>query len=249
MRNNYFIKYITKTNNTHTNNSNYLLTSHLFNALQNKNIVVSNITLSEKKHINNVELAVFFRGNIVKNYKSKCKVLKNKKKLNTKLTELFKNKNLKIKLKNLNKLIEKKKLVQIFKQFRYFINRLFVKRINLFCDFLKIALLIANQKASVWSLVHVLSLVFKPLQKKQHGTFINFTTEVFRYLLNQNINLIGIKMIIAGRLKGKPRANFAKTVLGKTSLTEYKSNIQAAQCHIYTIYGCFGLKLWINFKN
>jgi hypothetical protein len=249
MKNNYFIKNITKTNNRYSNNNNYLLSSNLLCALQNKNVVVSNINLSEKENLNNLELNVFYRANKIKNYKLKFKTIKKSKKLNTKLTELFKKNNLKIKLKNLNKLVAKGKLTLLFKKFKNYLNRLFLKRTSLFCDFLKIILLVANKKASVWSLVYIMSLIFKPLQKRQHGMFVSFINEIFNYLLKRKNNIIGIKMIIAGRLKGKPRSSYAKTTLGKISLTENKANIETAQHHIYTIYGCFGLKLWINFKN
>ena len=252
MKTSYLIKNITQNNIAYTNNNNYLLTSNLLCALQTKNIIVSNIGLSEKETINNLELGVFYRGNKIKNYKLRCKKTNKRKenKLNTKLTNLFNNKNLKINLKNLNKSVDKRKLVAIFKKLKSFSNKLFAKRINLFLDFLKIVLLVENKKASIWTLVYIMSLIFKPLQKRQHGMFISFINQVFKYLINRKKGkkINGIKLMLSGRLKGKPRAKYAKMALCNISLTQYKANIQAAQSHIYTIYGCFGLKLWINFR-
>lgn len=250
MKTNYFIKNLSPLNIAYNNNINYLFTTNLVYALQKKKIIVSNINFSKTNNLMNIELVIFYRKNKLKYYKNKIRKLKKTKiKSNNKLINLFENKNVKIKIKNLNKFINMMHYQTLFLEFQYYSKKILGKRIFLYIDFLKILLLVEKKKASVWTLTYILASIFKPLRKHQHGTFFTFLDQIFKYLLKKrNSNIEGIKIILNGRVKGKTRAKFIKLTLGKISLTHQNANVQATQQHIYTIYGCFGLKLWIKFK-
>jgi hypothetical protein len=222
-------------------------------ALKQKNILVSNLLISENNNTKNLVAHTFFCTNKLKHYRNKIQNKKYKtKNLNKKkIVNLLQNtNNLNFKINNLNLLINRKKLIRNFKNYKFFSAKLFNKRINLFGDFLKILTLFREKKASVWLFCFILSTIFKSLQKKKHGLFTSFVNIVFKTLVSEKNSCIsGIKFLISGRLKGKPRASFSKMTMGKISLTSNKDNIQHAQLHCNTIYGCFGLKLWINFKS
>lgn len=250
MKNNYYLKNLNCSKNRYETISDHLLVTNLVSALNNKSILVSSLLFSGKEKNKKVQLALFYRTQKLKEYKLKAKnnLVAHKRNI-SKVTKLFNDNNLNVKVSNLNLLLSEKEVLHAFEAFKTYANRLFQKRTSLFCDFLKLITLISNRKASVWSLAYIMALVFKPLQKKKHGMFVAFMNEIFTYLISQKDSQIkGVKMIISGRLKGKPRASLAKFSLGKISLTQQDANIESSQTHIYTIYGCFGLKLWINYK-
>lgn len=248
MQNNYFIQQNTCLSTKYNIlNTNQLSQNFVF-ALQKKAIVVSNLLLSNKDKKINIIAHVFYKTSKLRLYKTKSKEKLNLKKDFLNITNLLDTKNVTVTVKNLNLLINERELLVLFDVLKKYSGKLFNKRIYLFCDVLKLLLLISEKKASVWSLIFVLAQAFKPLQKKQHGMFISFLKEIFNYFVKNN-KLIGVKIILAGRLKGKPMASFSKLNIGKIGLNTQRANIQNAQTHIYTIYGCFGLKLWINYKN
>lgn len=251
MKTNYFLQNINPQTTAHKIVYNAKLTQNIENALKQKNILISNLIFSEKKDTNTVNLDLFYRTNKLKFYRNKIK--KNEllvKKNNTNLVlDLFQKNNLNVKIRNLNLLIRKKRLIRVFKKYKFFSTKLFNKRLNLFGDFIKVLTLFKQKKASAWLLCYLLSITFKSLQKKKHGLFTSFVNQIFKdIILEKNSAVEGIKFIIAGRLKGKPRASFTKITVGKISLNSQNKDIQKTQLHCYTVYGCFGLKLWINYK-
>ena len=253
MKTNYFLQNI----NPHTTQQkivyNNQLTQNIENALKQKNILISNLIFSEKKETNTINLDLFYRTNKLKYYRNKIKKIKSTSSLVKKdsnlILNLFQKNNLNVKIRNLNLLIRKKRLIRIFKKYKFFSTKLFNKRFNLFGDFIKVLTLFKQKKASPWLLCYLISTTFKSLQKKKHGLFTSFVNQIFKdIILEKNSAVEGIKFIIAGRLKGKPRASFTKITVGKISLNSQNKDIQKTQLHCYTIYGCFGLKLWINYK-
>lgn len=249
MRTNYFLQNINPQIGQAQIAKTSILSQNIENALKQKNILISNLTLSQKRQIKNVKLDVFYRTGKLKQYR--IKVQKSKADLTKKnnVIQILPTNNLNLNVNNLNLQIDRKKLLKSLKSYKFFSTKLFNKRINLFGDFLKVLTLFKDKKASVWLFCYILSTIFKSLQKKKHGLYTSFINQIFKDIIGEtNSNIQGIKFIIAGRLKGKPRASLAKITVGKISLTSNSSNIQATQAHCYTIYGCFGLKLWINYK-
>jgi hypothetical protein len=244
----HYIQAIDNSSNKHQNLNPYFFAKNLAQTLHKKNILVSKLIMHQKANINQLQLDLFYRVNKLKEYK-----FKNKKKklqpLKQNISKLFLEKNSAIKVKVLNNHIKKKEVKALARHCVSFLKKIFTKRADLFCDVIKIATLVARKRASTWSLLHLLILSFKPLRKRKHAVFINFLKELFRLLIRKkSYKIKGVRVRIAGRLKGKPRGSYIQFHLGKIPLTTNSQKIKAVQDHIYTIYGCFGLKLWINFK-
>lgn len=56
----------------------------------------------------------------------------------------------------------------------------------------------------------------------------------------------GIKFIINGKLKGKTRSKSFNQVFGAVPIQTLKCNIEYAKSHAFTIYGVFGIKIWVS---
>ena len=88
-----------------------------------------------------------------------------------------------------------------------------------------------------------------------HSKFFNFLSLYFKLLLlesgyslnkrKKNFNLKGIKIIITGKLKGKPRSHKYINTFGSVPIQSINCNIDFAKQHAFTIYGVFGIKLWL----
>lgn len=57
----------------------------------------------------------------------------------------------------------------------------------------------------------------------------------------------GLKLVISGKLKGKPRSSSTLLLVGNISSQTLDSKIDFSKTHVYTIYGVFGLKLWVSY--
>lgn len=183
------------------------------------------------------------------NFKKNSTKLKKGNKLIEKVKKVL-GANVSMKLINLNSLIKKRQVFSVYKKLRRLTAKLFVKREYLFFDFIHICTLLSEKKISVWAFLAILGTIFKPLQKRGHGMFLYFVKNVFRSMMSlQTTSIVGMKLRIAGRLKGKPRGNTSKASIGRISLTEEASCIENAQTHVHTKFGCFGIKLWIHYKN
>ena len=118
-----------------------------------------------------------------------------------------------------------------------------------FYDFVKILNLIESSLIQPKVLLYVLGLIFKTLHKRKHARFFRFIKEVLKKIIERRSSLVkGIKFIISGRLKGKPRSSISKFHIGRLTLNETNTKILNSQIHTYTLYGAFGMKLWINYK-
>jgi hypothetical protein len=205
---------------------------------------------------------VFFRTNSLSKYnkisRNSClnsEFIQNKefiKKLNhlfnqdvtneTLLTELV--------IKPLNFDIRKDILRIIFPKILPYKTQLFNRRYSLFIDFIKILSLISLRQVKIDVFGQLLGQVFKNLQKKSHNRFFSFLKKIFTFLTKSGFsNITGLKLIVKGKLLGKPRASMKKILIGSVPLQQIDSNIVFSKNHVYTIYGAFGFKLWINYKN
>lgn len=129
---------------------------------------------------------------------------------------------------------------------------LFPRRFNFFLDFIQLSILFLDNKISIKFLVTIIAEIFRILEKKKHSKFFIFITKYLNLLVsnpfkkpyNYNSNLSGIKFVINGKLKGKPRSTSYTFTAGKVPIQSLNSNIDYAKSHAYTIYGVFGIKLW-----
>jgi len=152
-----------------------------------------------------------------------------------------------INILNLNKLLQRKILGFIYLSLKSFLNVLFIRRFNLFIDFLKISSLFLNLQMDSIVYLKLLGQIFCLLQKKSHTRFIFFLKVLFSTFLNNKINSIkGAKFILSGKLQGKLRASSARILVGSVPIQTITANIDFSKTHVYTRYGAFGFKLWVH---
>lgn len=136
-----------------------------------------------------------------------------------------------------------------------FKGALFSRRSNLYYDCIKLCSLFATKKITAEVFCNTLGTIFRFLQKKSHGKFLAFVQIIINTLIKPSkssdlipTKIAGIKMRMNGKLKGKLRASSFSWSAGKISPQEVKANADYSLTHIKTVYGCFGLKIWVNYK-
>ena len=238
----------------------FLIKQELINALFRKDILVSNMDISQSNNTTALNLETFTRTSKLLKYRKtlKKKLSNNSKhtkynKVNdlilTSLKNQFTNSNLLVNYTNINRKIDKKVLTNYFKIFKKFSTVLFSRGFNLFIDFLKIVSLVDQNKINPKVFLLILGQIFKNLTKKKHTKFIFFIKTIFDSLItSENNNVIGIKLVINGRLMGKTRASTVKIERGSLSLNTVNSGCISEKMHVYTLYGAFGFKIWVNYK-
>jgi len=228
--------------------------------LLDKDIIVSDLNINQLNNTNYLNLNVFLRTNKLIKYRRLNKSAKQKsntmnKDLNI-LTHLFKKNhsnlhfnanNIVINIKNINAFINNSNLDDFFDTFKKFNNSLFTRGYNLFLDFVKLTTLLNDKQIQADTYLLTLGLIFKNLNKKKHSTFIQFIKTICDSLIDRKI-IKGIKFSISGRILGKTRASCVKVERGAIALNTIDSNNQFAKAHVYTIYGAYGLKLWISYN-
>jgi hypothetical protein len=150
---------------------------------------------------------------------------------------------------------KKKKITFFFKELKRDGIVLFPRRFNFFLDFLQISILLIHQKIKAAFLVKVLVEIFRFLQKKMHSKFFNFLSQYFKLIVlesgysnqKKTFKLKGLKIIITGKLKGKPRSHTYINTYGSVPIQTISCGIDYAKQHAFTIYGVFGIKLWLYF--
>lgn len=234
----------------------------LRNLLQKKKIFLTSSIVNFNENKIYVTLFLFFQSVLIKQYKKQL-TYKNKKSIISKNLHfvaiwkkclfLLKKNLVIIDFVNLNKYTnsKKKQFIFLYNKFKYIISKLFPRRFSFFIDFLKITSLFVNKKVSLSFYLKVVSFIFKILQKKRHTLFISFMEQFFQILINDKIfnkNLIGVKFVISGRIKAKPRAKSLYFQLGSTPTQTLNKETHFAYTHVYTIYGVFGFKMWVVFN-
>jgi len=249
----------------------FLIKQELVNALFRKDILVSNINMSQANNTTSLNIDAFTRTSKLLKYR---KTLKKGGLINSKYNKYNKVNDLvlsSLKTKFVNNIsdgidgysqyaraagtsaqliqLDKKVLTNYFKVFRKFSTVLFSRGFNLFIDFLKIVTLVDQNKINPKVFLLVLGQIFRNLTKKKHTKFIFFIKTIFdNLILSESNNVIGIKLVINGRLMGKTRASTVKIERGSLSLNTVNSGCISEKMHVYTLYGAFGFKIWINYK-
>jgi ribosomal protein S3 len=73
--------------------------------------------------------------------------------------------------------------------------------------------------------------------------------EISNNSTNKNVNSVsGIKLLISGRLKGKPRSSTSCIQVGSIPSQSLDKNVNFSKIHVYTLYGAFGFKIWVHKK-
>lgn len=214
------------------------------NALAKKHILLSSVQISLRGNFLFLDLIIFFRYKKIRSYKK----TKGKKTKNTFLKilsnqiKIFKANQILIKTQNLTKKINVKTSIAFLKQFKRFKIILFSRRFDLFADFINLSALLTKGWLSSAAYLILLKQIFSIILKKKHTQYFLFIHLLLKQLITGSF-VLGLKFSIAGRLKGKPRANTLKILAGKISCQTQKNNLQFSKIHAFTRYGVFGLKL------
>jgi hypothetical protein len=233
--------------------------------LLKKNVLIVKKTINFDS--NSLYLNLFFYYKSIKSsfYKRKY-LMKSSKNIdcivlqNNKLKNLFKKSfkhlgfcSILFNIKNININVNKKLVSFFYQKLKKFINNIFIRRFNLFIDFIKINSLYVQGLVSINSYLYIFSLIFRSLSKKIHSRFLFFIKNVFKILIfdlktvdvPNKLTILGLKFAINGKLKGKPRSsvNFIKE--GNLPLQTLNKSIDFSRIHSYTLMGVFGLKLWV----
>jgi len=211
-----------------------------------------------------LNLTAFFRSSKTINYKRKG--LRQKQKYSMKLSNpffsffidkqlsLFPNNLVIVNFKNLNANLNKRIVGFFYNIVKRFLGFLFARRFNLFIDFLKLSSLFSEIKISSNSYLYVLGQIFRILPKRKHNRFLFFLKVIFTAIvkdLSNSINEVpsssikGIKFIINGKLQGKTRADSRCIQVGSVPIQTITKNVDFSRLHVYTLYGAFGLKMWV----
>ena len=179
-------------------------------------------------------------------------ILKNKRKFNIMKSifkHLIKNELVVLKLRLLNKKSDKNIKAHLLNNLEKFKRRLFSRRFNLFFDIVKLSDLFMRKKINLNAYTIALGTVFKFLPKNSHGIFFGFTKKLLNSLMAlPGSKLKGIKVNINGKLKGKLRSSSFTMSVGKIDSQKISADTGFSKVHIHTLYGCFGLKMWVNYK-
>ena len=237
----------------------FVLKQELVNALFRKDILTSALNFSQSNNSIAISIKCFTRTSKLLKYrklltnKPSIKKIKKVNQLNSLFTNSFNNalksNNLLINYTNLNHSIDKDLLTKNFKIFRKFSSSLFSRGFNLFLDFLKVITLVEQNKISLKSFLIILGQLFRNSNKKKHTKFIFFMKTILDTLIKSKENILGIKFVLNGKIMGKTRASTVKLERGSLASNTVSSGCIADKIHVYTLYGAFGFKLWINYKN
>jgi hypothetical protein len=241
-----------------TDNSKLFIYGFLFlNAfeklLRKKNVLLVNKELNFEANKGFLNCSVFFKSVKLLDYqqiKATSAFLSSSylQSLITKYFALFTTNVIYISFTNLNKDVNPKAVRFYYHKIKKFLNSLFIRRFKLFIDFLKMVSLFEQKKIKTDVLLFLLGQIFKILPKRKHNIFLIFLKVLFTSLIN-NIStknsILGIKFIVNGRLKGKPRSTSAILLVGLVPVQSLSKDIDFAKLHVNTILGVFGFQLWV----
>lgn len=228
--------------------------------LKRKNILLTEKTLNFEKNQSYLSLTLFFKTAKLLNYKKKIskrwKVLSSNIKVAEFLTKRFsllKSNFISLRLKVINKKINKKLIRFFYLKLKRFSGLLFSRRFNFFIDFLKATALFSEDLLPIQAYLSFFGQIFRVLQKRTHSRFLLFLKIVFDLMVinikikkvSEKSNIKGLRFVLNGKLKGKPRASSAYGQFGCVPISTITRNIAFAKLHIYTLYGVFGLRAWV----
>lgn len=231
---------------------NYNLILGLEQLLSTKSILCNAPSLSKLDSNYKIQVFAFYRTKSLLKYRRKLKsdsdeslTLSSKNAIDLFFKRNFGN----IELVCLNRRIDKDCVKKDYAFYRRYKHQLFNRNYNLWLDFIKATNLVIKKIADVSVLLNLFGLLFKHLNKRRHGKFKQFVTNLFDHILKSYSKEIkGLKLVVSGRLSAKPRSSISKIERGTLNLTCKDADVHSTQMHVYTIYGAFGLKLYINYQ-
>lgn len=240
--------HITK-NNKKTYLTNYKLFEIIKQHLLKKGFFFEdNPYIVKQKNLYTFKLGLFYRTKLLIRYR-KMFVKKNTDIFNKHLFIKNKKTNILMNIKCLNRNLNKDMIRTHYSFFKFHKNMFFERNNNLWLDFIKTLDLIINKQLSIETLLYLIASIFKYLNKRKHSRFKLFIFQIFKHIIKVYPDkIIGLRLSINGRLQAKPRASSVKIQSGKLELTKCSNLLKKSQTHVYTPYGAFGIKLYINYK-
>jgi len=237
--------------------------NYIKQVLKIKNIYLENINfyLNDKNLI--IHLIIYYSALKLTFFKKKSKLLlinksKNLNNINYKNTlfpiNFIKNNKINtttIKFLNINKEINAQKTLNLYKTIKTSIVSLLKKKRYLLVDFIRVTVLLLDAKITVKLFTNFIGQMFATLSKKNHNRFFLILKKLFTIMINDKklnsnaLKIQGIKLKISGRLRGKPRSDIKTITVGTVPLQSKSKHIEYFKQHVFTIYGTFGLKIWI----
>ena len=165
-------------------------------ALFKKRFLIDTVKIDKHLNLTALTINTFFRYS----RKSYISRLKNKKRINKKIFSAIFFKSLKlfkiahIKIKSLNRKINLKNIKTFSRCLQQYKNSIFVRRLDLYSDFIKLNALIIEKKITPASYLFLISQIFTVLLKKKHSQFMFFIKGIFKQLLKtKGTKIKGIK--------------------------------------------------------
>lgn len=113
-----------------------------------------------------------------------------------------------------------------------------------------LSLLLQNHNTKAHLLTYILAKHFTWLPKKQHKRFFIFLRDLFKnvYELDKKKNnyLLGIKLLVSGKISGKAQASNFRSIVGSVFNQTISKNVDYASQTSFNKLGTFGWKLWIS---
>ena len=93
-------------------------------------------------------------------------------------------------------------------------------------------------------LAFYIKLEFSKLKK--HNFFLNFLKRALIFFLYSSLsNIKGIKILVKGRLNGRPRSSKRLITVGRVPSQSFESNIFTTKVTAFSVLGTFGIKVWV----
>lgn len=166
------------------------------------------------------------------------------------LNRVFLTRNLHVKCINWNKKIDPKYTKKLYKRLQKYNYSLFNQKRDLFIDLIKIVSLMANNKECFPIFVKFLGLSFSKINKKKHNVYISFLKLLLNVLIIKlKKTILGMKIIINGRTRGKTRAKTVKIKVGSVSVNTTNNPSLLSKVSVYNAYGAFGIQVLINYAS
>lgn len=126
-----------------------------------------------------------------------------------------------------------------------------MKRLRVFRNYdksdeiIRIAFITVMNKKSSSLLAKTISYLITN-QKRRHSNILSLIKKIFDILIPLKLsNIKGLRLVVAGRINGFPRAKKRLLKIGSVPLQSLNSSIDYSQSISYTPNGTFGIKVWI----
>ncbi len=111
---------------------------------------------------------------------------------------------------------------------------------------------LTSVKGSAFFLANILSSKLHNMRsrsdRKSQVRFLSFVSNLLSFIIEHNtVGIEGVKVGIKGRINGVPRSKTWSSCEGKMTLQRIDSKVDYYYLPSETVYGTFGIKVWINY--